>query len=209
MKRTLSILLAIAGLSLALSGCLRSASTPPPATPTPGDVIPFPVGTVDVIRDIVSATQTALAASGGEVFITPVVDAPTPGFEYPTETPVPVIIPSLEVPSTYTLQPGEHPYCIARRFNVDPVSLMTVNGLSGDYFPPGLTLQIPTGTTWNTGSFGPRSLRAHPTTYSVTSGETINSIACLFGDVDPAAIAAANGLSSPVTLSGGQVLNIP
>lgn len=110
-------------------------------------------------------------------------------------------------PASYTLQTGEFPYCIARRFNVDPDELLALNGLSdGSIFMAGTTLKIP-----QSGAFpGDRALRAHPTTYTVTSSdETLYSIACLFGDVDPATIAQANGLAlgSPLTL--GQAVKIP
>jgi LysM repeat protein len=67
-------------------------------------------------------------------------------------------------------------------------------------------LNIPATGTWTSGE---RALKAHPADYTVISGDTINSIACEFGDVDPLAIAAANGLSSPYTLNAGSVIKIP
>ncbi len=96
-------------------------------------------------------------------------------------------------PAEWTLRSGEFPYCIARRFDVDPETLLSLNGLSnGNIFYPGRTLKIP-----QSGSFpGTRALRNHPATYTVaSSSETIFSIACLFGDVRPEAIARANNLS--------------
>lgn len=111
-------------------------------------------------------------------------------------------------PGTYILQPGEFPYCIARRFNVDPDQLLALSGLSaGVIYPSGTALKIP-----QSGSFpGTRALRAHPTTYTVTSAdENIYSIACLFGDVTPEAIAQQNGLAvSAAALPVGKQLNIP
>src|SRR5512135_901144 len=64
-------------------------------------------------------------------------------------------------PATYTLQQGEYPYCIARRYNVDPNDLLSVNGISnGDLLYPGKVLTIP-----QTGSFpGDRALHSHPDT---------------------------------------------
>ena len=53
---------------------------------------------------------------------TPVAVAPSG----PTTTPVP---PGVR-PATYILQSGEFPYCIARRFNVDPDALLSASGLT-------------------------------------------------------------------------------
>jgi LysM repeat protein len=113
-----------------------------------------------------------------------------------------------KVPDSYTLKSGEFPYCIARRFNIDPIELLSANGLSlNAQVYPGTTLTIPK----NAGEFnlGPRSLRDHPTNYTVLAGDTIYSIACLFGDVDPRAIEDVNGLGAGETLSAGQVIKIP
>jgi LysM repeat protein len=109
-------------------------------------------------------------------------------------------------PASYTIHAGEFPYCIARRFNVDPGDLLNLNGLSsGEILQPGTTLSIPL-----TGSFpGTRALQAHPTQYTVVVDDTFYSIACVFGDVDPSAIAAANGLALTAPLTTGQILNIP
>jgi LysM repeat protein len=124
-------------------------------------------------------------------------------------TPVPnaTAVPAGVRPASYTLQNGEFPYCIARRFNVDPDALLSASGLtSPDLYYPGLTLTIP-----QSGAFpGSRMLASHPTTYSVLSGdETIYSVACKFGDVDPASIASANGISVSTKLTSGQALKIP
>jgi len=112
-------------------------------------------------------------------------------------------------PATYTLQSGEHPYCIARRFNVDPDALLTLSGLTSaqaNSLETGTVLKIP-----QSGAFpGDRALVAHPANYIVASGdETMNSIACKYGDVDPAAIASANSLSVSAKLTAGQTLKIP
>jgi LysM repeat protein len=112
------------------------------------------------------------------------------------------------IPTSYTLKKGEFPYCIARRYNVNPSELLRINNLtSTSVLRAGMTLQIPqTGNPFP----GNRSLRAHPTTYIVASGDTIYSIACLFGDVDPEAIAYVNNITSPnKQLTPGQTINIP
>jgi len=120
-----------------------------------------------------------------------------------------IVVPSATPgrPATYTIQQGEFPFCIARRFNVDAGTLLTVNGLNLNSHPvAGTVLTIPQTGTW---SSGPRALQSHPTTYTVNAGDSIYSIACIFGDVDPNAIIYANALQSPYTLTAGQVLNIP
>ena len=124
-------------------------------------------------------------------------------------TPLPLIVVPTATPgrpASYTLHAGEFPYCIARRFNVDPSDLLSANGLSsGEILQPGTTLTIPAS-----GSFpGTRALQAHPAQYTVAVDDTFYSIACQFGDVDPSAIAAANGMAVTAPLTTGQVINIP
>jgi LysM repeat protein len=130
-----------------------------------------------------------------------------------TNTGVPGVTPIVTVatvtpgrPAAYTLQQGEHPYCLARRFNVNPQDLLSLNGLQeNQVLQPGTQLKIP-----QTGSFpGTRALHSHPSQYTVTANDTIYRIACYYGDVDPSQIAAANGLTPPYALAPGRVLNIP
>lgn len=215
-----------------LTACVRPASTPPSseAAPTSAGEFPLPGETDDVMSQLErAATQTLMAMQGTPVASptapvaeatlvmpqeTPVVEATSvvqlpeaPVSAAATSTPLPVPSPTPGIPASWTLQKGEHPYCIARRFNVNPEELLRLNGLSANsVFFGGMVLKIP-----QTGNPFPanRSLRAHPTNYTVVSGDTIYSIACLFGEVDPYAIAAANGLSSPYTLTSGQNLHIP
>jgi LysM repeat protein len=110
-------------------------------------------------------------------------------------------------PATYTLQAGEFPYCIARRFNVNPDDLLTINGITeGGILYPGRTLTIPQTGSWP----GDRSLHNHPDTYTVDSSDTtIYRVACYYGDVVPQDIASANGLSLSSSLTIGQKLIIP
>ena len=130
--------------------------------------------------------------------------------EKPEEKPEATPVPPKEypVPETYTLQKGEFPFCIARRFDISPGALLAANGLtSSSVTYAGQTLKIPQ----DAGPFdaGSRSLRDHPTDYTVQASDTVYSIACQFGAVDPRAIEDHNGLSGAYTLKVGQVLKIP
>lgn len=216
------VVLLVSILTLGLAACERSASPPP--VDADGN-IDYPVvdenATLAPKEQLVNiSTQTALAVEGGAM---PAGEEVVPAEEVkPTATPEPAAAPAAqpqpepeeevktnyEVPSSYTLQPGEFPYCLARRFDVAPAALLSANGLSTTSVTyPGMVLTIPQ----NAGAFnqGARALRQHPTSYTVSAGDTLNSIACLFGDVDPRAIASKNDLSGTYTLNVGQVLQIP
>ena len=144
-----------------------------------------------------------------------ILSTPTSLLQSPTDANQPLIPtetltlpPGEKLPATYTLQKGEYPYCIARRFNVDANELLTLNGLAhGKAFFAGTILDLPqTGIPFR----GNRTLRPHPTTYVVsTAGETIYTIACAFGDLDPLLIAQTNDISADSLLLVGQQLNIP
>jgi LysM repeat protein len=221
-------------IAVTVSGCVLPYSTPPAATETPQSFFASPIAQtpgVPGMSDIeLFGTGTALAALGTPA--SEATEAPSIGTQNveASVTPTPLIalnptftstatlavsgggtlptsMPVGSRPASYTLQRGEFPYCIARRFDVDPSTLLSLNGLSsGDLYYPNLTLKIP-----QSGSFpGTRALRNHPATYTVAaSNETVYSVACLFGDVDPGAIAQANNLSSSAALTVGQQLSIP
>ncbi len=117
---------------------------------------------------------------------------------------------TIERPATYTIQKGDHPYCIARRYNLNIGSFLSANGLGNNSVVSiGTTLVIPASGEWNTASHGSRSLQPHPATYTVVSGDTVNSIACKYGDVYPQHILEANGLGSPADVQPGMSLTIP
>lgn len=130
-------------------------------------------------------------------------------FSPPPPNPEQIVVPSPTPgkPETYVIQKGEFAYCIARRFDVNPHELLRVNGIPPETtLQPGTELRLPEG---DRGYPGNRALREHPTTYSVNPEDTIYSIACLFGDADPNAIAYANNLTHPYTLTAGQEIYIP
>ena len=91
---------------------------------------------------------------------------------------------------------------------MDANELLLLNGLAnGQAFFTGIILNMPqSGKPFH----GNRTLRSHPATYTVSaSGETIYTIACAFGDLDPMLIAQANDISPDSVLLVGQKLKIP
>jgi LysM repeat protein len=172
-------------------------------------------------------TQTALAgASPNPVIATATLAISDAGQATTTSTPLVDIIPSATAtqavaastsvpsgvkPGSYTLKVGEFPYCIARRFNVDPEQLLSLSGLSGSQansLSAGTVLTIP-----QSGSFpGDRAWHSHPATFTVGSTydtNTVYGVACYYGDIDPATIAQNNNISVDATLTSGQTLSIP
>lgn len=231
-KRFLSIVVIVLVAVFLLAACSRSASKAPASNVT-ATKANFPsLGKTQVVsqQDAIK-TQTAIAKQSlnpilGEGTSTP---TPPPVAAATTQAPaakpsntaapvqatattgpviavtIPTVTPGL--PATYKLQQGEFIYCIARRFNVNPATLMSINGLStNSWVYEGMVLKIPT-----TGGKFPdgRALKTHPAQYTVVSGDTIYSIACKYGDVEPWAIAMANNLAAPYKLTVGAVLNIP
>lgn len=179
----------------------QTAAASTGATATPQAMGTSTTGTPEASVTGTPGTPTNVGETAPADAITPTTVVATPTGPTPTATAVGVR------PATYTLQNGEFPYCIARRFNVDPQALLKASGLtSSSVYEPGLTLTIP-----QSGSFpGDRMLASHPTTYTVASAnESLYSIACKYGDVDPAAIAAANSIAVSAKLTTGQTLQIP
>jgi len=233
MKRGALVASTLMLIMMIASACQLPYSQQPSVTNTPIDpnsLFATPLGSATQMSDVASfMTGTAIALSGtpaaGLATQTPQVNTlqtvtvtPTPLVSLnPTTTPTATLavsgptstsLPPGSRPSTYVLQKGEWPYCIARRFDVNPNELLDLNNLpSGDIYYPNLTLKIPqTGNRFPP----PRSLRTHPTTYTVAaSDQTVGGVACVFGDVDPSAIAQANNISVGAALTAGQTLSIP
>lgn len=230
---TKAIRICAVGLALlAMAACTRTlqAATAAVPTSTSSSQATSPAeATMDAIR-AAFMTQTAVAnpqAALSTQAVPQATDTFVPlstvalGTSVPTDTPMPeasstpeatstllpYATPTPGVPATYTLQKGDYPYCIARRFNVSVSELLSLNKLStGVTYYPGLVLKMPqTGHAFGSG----RVWHAHPDNYTVEAGDTLNSIACWYGDLDPLEIAEANGLSSPYTVTAGQTLSIP
>lgn len=221
----ITVMLLLSGLVvLGLASCKLPASKGPQTTSEATNSFPLP-GTTEQTGGInvsLFATQTAQAklpqvvptsippatsaAPTQEATSLPTVPSPT----VETQQAGPIVYVTATPggpPATYKLAAGEYPFCIARRFNLNQEELLSLNGLTVDsLLSPGQVLKIPqTGNPFE----GDRSLHDHPTTYTVQAGDTLNRIACYFGDVSPDMIALQNDLELNADLTVGEELIIP
>ncbi len=234
-KRMSLVLLVVLMLGALLTACERPASTAPATTPTGAGDFPFPIpqatnsvgtfGTQTAAAvKLTPGAATATVKPGTNPTAAPTVQA-TPGGVPPAATPqqpdqpqptaapakpeVPAITATPGRPATYTIQSGDHYVCIARRFNLNLAEFLNLNGLTmNSQAVSGQSIKIPQGGSWNSDAAA-RTLKPHPDTYTVQSGDTINKIACAYGDADPNLIALANDLKAPFSISAGQQLKIP
>jgi LysM repeat protein len=193
---------------------LETANPTSEGFPVPGKTQPTSGGS----SANTSATQTAQAYSPVTIPTNVPAQNTTQAPAYPGPTNVPVASTPTAAsvtyitatpggpPATYTLAEGEYPFCIARRFNVNQNELLSHNNLTPEsFFYAGQVLEIPqTGNPFD----GTRTLHDHPTTYGIKEGDTLNIIACYFGDVSPDMIALQNNLQT-TDLPPGEVLYIP
>jgi peptide/nickel transport system permease protein len=184
----------------------QSQSSNPPSRTTPATTsnAPNPAIIAFPTQASISPTESLPSSPPAATSSPTVTPTSTPVTLEPTQTP----FPTDSQPEIYVLQKGEYPYCIARRFNVDPAELLLLNRMQNrQTFFSGMVLQIPqSGNPFP----GERMQRAHPTTHTVSSSnETIYTIACEFGDIQPLAIAQANNLPVDSALYVGQQLKIP
>ncbi len=213
MFKKVPLIIALAATAVfLLVACERSASNSPLATPTTksSNAVSQPTG-ISLVEAWGTSTAIYQQTAQGLLTASPTSQTPQPTAPSSdaTTTPTPAIIVPTATPgrpATYKLHSGEFPYCIARRFDVNPGDLLALNGLTeGQTLQPGVVLNIP-----QTGSFpGNRTLHKHPAQYTVLVDDNIYKIACYFGDVDPTSIAAANNIKVSSSLTTGQVLNIP
>jgi LysM repeat protein len=174
-----------------------------PTTPT-GQAMTTPIRIQTDSAELIPKTAVPESANTATLAPGETLEAQPINTPEPTEV---IAVPTLTRPAEYTLEEDEFLYCIARRFDLNPQDLLDLNNLDeGDLLSPGTTIQIPQTGSWPGAS---RALLPHPTSHTVTQGETIYSIACDYGDVSPEAIIAVNQLQEPYDLTAGQTLNIP
>jgi len=215
MKKKISVLIVLLVVAFLFGACERSASKV--IVPTPTLNVPLPTQSTVILAEDLNAKATeqaaeeaaALEEEEAETEEVEVIEE-QPAEEEATEVSEPELeVPEIERPESYSLVKGEWPICIARRFDLDINTFFSLNGLAMDSRPAvGTVLQIPADGTWGA-NFGDRSYHSHPDNYFVNAGDTLNTIACYYGDVSPEQIAAKNGLETPYVLTTGQELEIP
>ena len=242
MKRGALVASMMTMAAILFSACTQPYSTPssftstpinqdskfatPLGSPTPGGLDNVEAGATQTAQAVNPSLLNTITPGGAPqnptATLTPFIQLPTTSASTstatlavpsgPTNTPQPQLPPGSH-PPTYALKSEEFPFCIARRYGVDPDALLKASQLtSPDIYYAGLVLTIPSGPAWSQADLGPRSLRNHPATYVVTGNadNTVYGVACKFGDVSPESIVSANsGLTLCSTLSVGQSLNIP
>lgn len=178
---------------LAIAGCTRSYSRPPRNL---------------AANQTVQGSEQKNAPPASALSEIPAAEAAA------TEAPIPPqptarVYPTPERPESYVLQNGEYPICIARRYDLDLDRMITVNNLTLDSRPSaGVKLQLPAEGAWADEKLGGRGLREHAP-YTVRAGDTVNTIACYYGDVYPEVILMANDLPDGGAITPGQQLTIP
>lgn len=205
MRLTIAVLII---LTLVLTACTRSASTPPPATDEglPSGAQSETQATMDAVRSAI-LTQTAQALGEPLSTSTPTPDpivTPTPDPNQPTVTP------EIQV-TTYVVVSGDWIFKIAREFNVDPQAIIDLNEelANSGALVVGMVLEIPTSATAPPATDdGTGTPIEGGTIHVVQSGEWIWSIARLYG-IDPQVIIDANDLTSPGIIYPGDELIIP
>ena len=158
-----------AGLELLALYC----GTPEPGTGTP--------------TSVTTATATVLVTRSPTSLTPPPTGAPT-------GTPEPII---LTEPLTYTVQPGDTLYGLAKRYSTTVQAIMQANGMMSYFLRAGDTIIIPASG----------ALPAGPGVHIVQPGETLHSIAQQY-NTTVWAIMVINGLSS-YTIYAYRALFVP
>lgn len=199
----------------------------PTDTPTPEQTAE-PTATVVVtvaVQEVVTATlvvEAPTATATPEPSATALPTATATETPTPTATPTatPTSVPTLDATS-YTVQPGETPAGIARRFGVTVDELLAANDLTladATRIRAGTVLVIPAGGNLSP-TATPITPAAPPTatpspapavTYALGSGDTLSGIATRFG-ITVNNLLAANGLTAQdaTRLQIGHSLIIP
>jgi LysM repeat protein len=130
---------------------------------------------------------------------------PVPIVVQPTVEPVASSQPVADAPTTYTVQPGDWIYQIARKLNISPTALIQANpGINPNQLQPGQVISIPAGAV----AIVQPDPAQQGNTHVVAAGENLYRIAINYNTTYQT-LASLNGLVAPYTVYGGQVLRLP
>jgi hypothetical protein len=164
MKRVMILVCSIVLLGLILVACSLPASTASNTFATNTPNVPFPIATnAQLVHEVVSGTQTAQAMQGllptqglptipqGSTGLPtfPSLYTSTPGglaIGTPTKTLMPFATSTPGKPASYTIHEGETCYCLARRFNINPDTLVSSNAACNSTLYAGTNITIPQST---------------------------------------------------------------
>jgi LysM repeat protein len=118
--------------------------------------------------------------------------------------------PSSSVSGGYTVRPGDTLSAIAARYGTSPAALAAANGMSvNGVLLAGRTLAVPGASATSSATSEDVSAPASSSGgYLVRPGDTLSAIAARYG-TNPAALAAANGISVNGVLLAGRTLSVP
>ena len=202
------MLIIFAGLIL-FAGCSKQSSTDPIQSLEKATISPERALMFEATKQVWDSNQAPLETNPDPTIPTEGNPPALVSGQIPKNDPID--FESGVLPETYILQFGETPKCIARRYNLNWAALYSLNQITFENennISYGTVLKIPKNTEWNAAQ-GPRSTSVHPTMYTVQQGDTFNSIACIFGDVTPEAIAKKNSLNLNEAILPGLNLQIP
>jgi len=199
---TVTRFLVTSALLTLVTGCTRSASTPPSGEAPPVDSA---VATMEAVRTALLAQSQTAEAGGPAEQVTPL---PTVAA---TETSVAEQVTATEGAEEfveYTVKAGDWLFQIAESFGVDPQAIVDLNGLTSQgQVQAGLVLKIPPSSGVPATPISATRV-AGGQIHVVKLGEWIWQIARIYG-VDPQAIIDANNLANPGLIFQGMELTIP